>query len=254
MKLFDSHAHYEDRLFDKDRDKILSSFKNSEIEYILNCCSDVSVFDKVIDIIEKYSFVYGSIGVHPHWVLETPDDYIELISKYLKHPKVVALGEIGLDYYFDEPKDIQKEIFEKQLQLAIDLDKPVIIHDRDANEDCMEILRKYKPKGILHRYGGPIELLKEAFSWGMYVSFNNDLGYPLWQKPHIDCLMITPLQNMLIETDCPYAPPFEKQFDRCTSHDIYNVVKIIAKLRNISEEKVAEITLNNAKRVYGIND
>ena len=254
MKLFDSHAHYEDQLFDNDRDEILSSFKDSEIEYILNCCSDISVFDQVIDIIDNYSFVYGSIGIHPHWVLDTSDNYIEIIKQYLNHPKIVALGEIGLDYYFDDPKDLQKEIFEKQLQLAISLNKPVIIHDRDAHEDCFEILRKYKPQGILHRYGGPCDLLLEAISWGMYVSFNNDLSYPMWQKPHLDCLMVTPLENMLIETDCPYAPPYEKENERCTSHDLKNVVQIISKVKNIDAEYIAEITLENAKKIYRIND
>lgn len=252
MKLFDSHAHYEDSMFDKDRHQRLNALKESDVEYVLNCCSDVSVFEKIIEIVEKHDFVYGSIGIHPHWVLDTPDNYLELIEEYLKHEKIVALGEIGLDYFYDEPKDLQKEIFIKQLELAKKLNMPVIIHDRDAHKDCIDILEQYKPQGILHRYGGPTDLLQKAFSWGMYVSFNNDLTYPDFQKPHIDCLMVTPWENLLIETDCPYASPYYKQNQRCESLDVYDVVKQIAKLRNVSEDFVANISYENAKKVYRI--
>ena len=252
MKLFDSHAHYEDAMFDNDRHERLDALKDSTVKYVLNCCSDVSVFDTIIDIVSKHDFVYGSIGVHPHWVTRNPDNYLDLIKEYVKHNKIVAIGEIGLDYYFDEPKDIQKEVFRKQLDLAKQLDMPVIIHDRDAHQDCISILEEYKPQGILHRYGGPVDLLKKAFSWGMYVSFNNDLTYPDFQKPHIDCLMETPWENLLIETDCPYAAPFERKDERCESLDVYNVVKTIAKLRNVSEEFVANVSYENGKKVYRI--
>lgn len=252
MELFDSHTHYEDHMFDTDRHDRLNALKNTNVKYVLNCCSDVSVFDTVTEIVNTHDFVYGSIGIHPHWVLETPNNYLELINSYIRNNKIVAIGEMGLDYFYNEPKDLQKRIFKEQLALAKDLNMPVIIHDREAHADCIEILEEYKPKGILHRYGGPKELLQKAFSWGMYVSFNNDLTYPVWQKPHIDCLMVTPWDNMLIETDCPYAPPYERQNDRCESYDVENVVKVIAKLRNVSEEFVAEVTTRNAKTVYNI--
>ena len=129
---------------------------------------------------------------------------------------------------------------------------PVIIHDRDAHEDCIRILEEYRPAGVLHRYGGPAELLEQAFSWGMYVSFNNDLSYPAWKKPHIDCLMVTPWDRLLIETDCPYAPPFERENDRCESSDVRNVVRLIAELRGVSEDYVAMVSTENAKRLYRI--
>lgn len=253
MELFDSHAHYEDAMFDADRHERLDALRDSDVRHVLNCCSDVSVFDTVIEILDRHEFVYGSIGIHPHWVCETPDDYLELIRKYAKHEKVVAIGEMGLDYFWKEPKDLQEKIFRQQLELAKELDKPVIIHDREAHDDCIAILEEYKPRGILHRYGGPVEHLQKAFSWGMYVSFNNDLGYPAWNRPHIDCLMATPWDRLLIETDCPYAPPYERQNDRCESSDAANVVKMIARLRNVSESFVAERSTENAKRIYGIN-
>lgn len=253
MELFDSHAHYEDAMFDKDRHERLDALKDSEVRYVLNCCSDVSVFDTVIEILDRHENVYGSIGIHPHWVLETPENYLDLIRKHAKHKKVVAIGEMGLDYFWKEPKDLQERIFREQLELAEELKKPVIIHDREAHEDCLKILEEYKPLGILHRYGGPVELLQKAFSWGMYVSFNNDLGYPAWNRPHINVLMATPWDRLLIETDCPYAPPYERENDRCESSDVRNVVRLIARLRNVSEDYVAEVSMENAKRIYGIN-
>ena len=254
MQLFDSHAHYEDAMFAKDRYERLAALLDTDVKYVLNCCSDVSVFDTVLDITDRFDFVYGSIGIHPHWVLETPDNYLGLIREAVRSPKIAAIGEMGLDYFWHEPKDLQKRIFREQLELAKELGMPVIIHDREAHEDCLEILQEYKPAGILHRYGGPAELLEKAFSWGMYVSFNNDLTYPAWNQPHIDCLMVTPWENMLVETDCPYAPPFERENDRCESYDVANVVNVIARLRNVSPEFVAEVTCENAKRIYRIKD
>ena len=252
MKLFDSHAHYEDALFDRDRHERLEALRSTDVTYVLNCCSDCSVFDTVLENCEAHDFVYGSIGIHPHWVCDTPDNYLDLIRKYARHEKIVALGEMGLDYYWNEPKDLQERRFREQLELAAELNMPVIIHDREAHEDCLKILSEYRPQGVLHRYGGPVDLMKQALSWGMYISFNNDLTYPAWNKPHIDCLMECPWEQMLVETDCPYAPPYEREQDRCESSDVRNVVRVIAALRNVSEEFVADITCENAKRLYRI--
>ncbi len=252
MELFDSHAHYEDAMFDADRHQRLEALKDTEVRYVLNCCSDVSVFDTVLENVTQHDFVYGSIGIHPHWVLQTPENYIDLIREYASNEKIVAIGEMGLDYFWHEPKDLQKRVFRRQLEMARELDMPVIIHDREAHEDVLEILQEYKPQGILHRYGGPVELLQKAFEWGMLVSFNNDLTYPAWRQPHIDCLMATPWDRLLIETDCPYAPPFERSDTRCESSDVRNVVKVIAQLKGVSEDCVARVSTENAKRVYRI--
>ena len=253
MKLFDSHVHYEDAQFNQDRVERLNHIKDTEVNMMLNCCSDVDVFDTVIDIVEKYDFVYGSIGVHPHWVLETPENYLDKIRELAKHPKIVAIGEMGLDYFWNEPKELQKRIFKEQLELAKELDMPVIIHDRDAHEDVIEILEEYRPKGVLHRYSGPVEILKRAFDLGMYVSFNNDLSYPEWNAAPIACLMATPWDRLLIETDCPYAAPYEKRNERCEAEDVKHVVKMIAELKGVSEEFVAQKSFENALRVYEIN-
>ena len=252
MKLFDSHVHYEDAQFANDRYQRLEHLKNTDIGFVLNCCSDEEVFDTIMDIVDKYDFAYGSVGIHPHWVCETTDQYLTKIKELVKHPKIVAIGEMGLDYFWDEPKDLQKRIFIEQLQLAKELDMPVIIHDRDAHEDVIEILEQYKPKGVLHRYSGPVDILKRALDLGMYVSFNNDLAYPEWNAAPIACLMEMPWDRLLIETDCPYAAPYEIQNERCEAYHALNVVKIIAKLRNVSEEFVIQKATENALRVYEI--
>ena len=252
MKLFDSHVHYEDAQFNQDRIERLNHLKETDVKMILNCCSDVEVFDTVLNIVDQFDFAYGSIGIHPHWTLETPNDYLNRIRECVKHPKIVAIGEMGLDYFWNEPKDLQKRIFREQLSLAKELNMPVIIHDRDAHEDTIEILEEYKPKGVLHRYSGPVEILERAFDLGMYVSFNNDLSYPEWNEAPIACLMATPWDRLLIETDCPYAAPYERKEERCEAEDVRNVVKMIAELRGVSEEFVAQKSYENALRVYEI--
>ncbi|MBP3398966.1 MAG: TatD family hydrolase [Erysipelotrichaceae bacterium] len=253
MKLFDSHVHYEDAQFNQDRIERLNHLKETDVKMVLNCCSDVEVFDTVLNIVDQFDFAYGSIGIHPHWTLETPDDYLNRIRECVKHPKIVAIGEMGLDYFWNEPKDLQKRIFREQLSLAKELNMPVIIHDRDAHEDTIEILEEFKPKGVLHRYSGPVEILERAFDLGMYVSFNNDLSYPEWNEAPIACLMATPWDRLLIETDCPYAAPYKRKEERCEAEDVRNVVKMIAELRGVSEEFVAQKSYENALRVYEIN-
>ena len=250
MKLFDTHCHYEDTQFDEDRWQRLDELRNTDIK-ILNCCSDESVFDTVMEISSRYDFAYCSIGIHPHWCMSASEIYLDKIAKLAENPKVRAIGEMGLDYYFDEPEEIQKRVFRQQLELAAELDKPVIIHDRLAHEDVMEILRKYRPKGILHRYGGPLELLQEANSWGMYMSINNDISHPGWKTRHADILLGVSLDRLLVETDAPYSPPFGSENRRSEAADVSCVIKEIAKARNIDIEQLSNILYENALQAYG---
>ena len=164
---------------------------------------------------------------------------------YLAHPELCLAD-------YPQYDDACKEMVHSICRKAKELDMPVIIHDRDAHEDTIKILEEYKPKGILHRYSGPVDILKRAFDIGMYISFNNDLTYPMWNAGPIACLMETPWDRLLIETDCPYAPPYERENDRCEAYDVANVVKVIAELRGVSEEFVAQKALENAMRVYEI--
>ncbi len=252
MKLFDTHCHYEDPSFDQDRHQRLEALRNTDVRYILNCCSDESVFDTVLEIAHQHDFAYCSLGIHPHWCLSASESFIERISVASGDPKVRAIGEIGLDYYFDEPVEIQKQLFEQQLQLACDLNKPVIIHDRLAHEDVVQLLQKYRPKGIIHRYGGPLELLEKPFSWGMYVSINTDITQPYWEKKHGDLLYGIPLERLLTETDAPYAPVYGSQNARAEASDVLSVVETLARYRGIDAEQLAEIAFENALQAYGL--
>ncbi len=252
MKRFDSHCHYEDSQFDGDRYQLLDELQADDFGYIMNCCSDVSVFQQIEEIVNRYDFAYCSFGVHPLWAEGTPEDYLEMLTEKLKHPKCVALGEIGLDYSNKPDKDLQKRLFKEQLELAKQLNKPVIIHDRDAHKDTMDILRYYQPKGILHRYGGNSQLMLEAVKWGMYVSVNNDCTHPNWPKRHLEMLEKIPLDRLLVETDCPYGPVYNTNHRRTDSRDVVYAIERIAQLRKEPVETIERVTYENALRVYEI--
>ena len=252
MKLFDTHCHYEDPSFDEDRDEQIEALRNTDVRHILNCCSDESVFDTVLDIAHRHDFAYCSLGIHPHWCLSASDDYLVKISKAAEDEKVRAIGEIGLDYYFDEPPEVQKQLFEQQLQLACDLNMPVIIHDRLAHEDVMEILKKYQPKGILHRYGGPLEILQPALKWGMYVSINTDITQPYWLKKHSDILFGVPIEQLLVETDAPYAPVYGSKRERAQADDVYFALEKVAEYRHIDLNELAAVVYESALEAYGL--
>ncbi len=252
MKLFDTHCHYEDAAFDADRYERIKSLRNTDVERFLNCCSDESVFDTVMSIAESSSSAYCSIGIHPHWCATVSENWIQRIAELANNPQVIALGEMGLDYYFDDDRDLQKAVFRNQLELAEQLGMPVIIHDRLAHQDVMDILREYKPKGILHRYGGSIDLAMEAINWGMFVSINNDITYPGWEERHGDLLYGLPLENLLAETDAPYSLPFGSNKKRSEADDVRTVIETIASYRKIDAERLADIIFENSLRAYGL--
>ncbi len=252
MNLFDTHCHYEDPSFDSDRSERIEALRNTDVRHILNCCSDESVFDAVLDIAHSHDFAYCSLGIHPHWCLSASKNYLEKISSAANDPKVRAIGEIGLDYYFNEPIEMQKQLFEQQLQLACDLNMPVIIHDRLAHQDVIKILEKYQPKGILHRYGGPLEMLQKPLKWGMYVSINTDITQPYWEKKHSDILYGLPLDHLLVETDAPYAPVYGSNRERAEADDVYYALEKIAYYRQIEITELSAIVFENALHAYGL--
>lgn len=252
MELFDTHAHYEDHLFDEDRYQALDRLKDSDVRFILNCCSDESVFDCVIDIAERYDYAFCSIGIHPHWSGTVSDDYLERIAALAGDSRVKAIGEMGLDYFYKDDRSIQKKVFTDQLELARQLDKPVIIHDREAHRDVFDIIATYQPQGILHRYGGSREYVERAAEMGMYFSVNSDITYPNWERKHLDGFMAIPLDRLLVETDCPYSPPYGSGKERSESTDVISVLEKVAAYHHISIEEAARITFENSLRVYRI--
>lgn len=252
--LFDSHAHYNDERFNEDRDTLLLTMRENNVGLILNSCSNTEEIPDIISLCEKYDFIYGSVGVHPHDAENMTNRDIDILKKYSAHPKINAIGEIGLDYYYDNsPRDKQREWFSRQLDLAVELDMPIVIHDRDAHGDCMDILRGYKGKikGEFHCYAGSREMAKEILDWGMYIAFGGALTFKNAVKPK-EVAEYVPLDRILIETDCPYLTPVPHRGKRNSSLYIHYVAEEIARIKGIDKTAVEDVTFENAKSLFNI--
>ena len=253
--LFDSHAHYTDERFSEDLDEVLSSMKENGVGYIMNACSDISEFDDIKNLIEKYDFLYGATGVHPHEAGKMCDADLEKIAEFSKHPKVKAIGEIGLDYYYDNsPRDVQKYWFARQLDLAVDLNLPIIIHDRDAHKDTMDILKDHNVKavgGAFHCYTGSVEMAKEVLDMGLYIAFGGSITFKNAQRP-IEVAKYVPIEKIIIETDCPYLTPVPFRGKRNSSLYLYLVAEKIAEVKGIEVSEVIKHTTENAKKCFRI--
>ena len=251
--LFDSHAHYNDEKFDGDRDTLLASMPENNVGLIMNSCSSLDEVPLIFDICEKYPFVYASVGVHPHEVENMTEDDITTLKEYAKNPKVRAIGEIGLDYYYDfSPRDVQKKWFARQVEAAKELNMPVIIHDRDAHKDCMDILRACNVSetgGVFHCYAGSVETAKEILGWGMYIAFGGSLTFKNSVRP-VEVARYVPLDRIVIETDSPYLTPVPHRGKRNSSLYIHYVAEKLAEIRGMSAEEIENITYENAKRCF----
>ncbi len=251
--LFDSHAHYNDERFLEDIDEVMGSMQENNVGYIMNACSSVDEIDYILKLAEKYDFLYASVGVHPHEVATMTEKDIDKLREYAKHPKVKAIGEIGLDYYYDNsPRDLQKKWFKRQIELSLELDMPIIIHDRDAHRDCLDILNQYRGvRGVFHCYSGSTEMLNEVLSLGLYVAFGGSITFKKSQRP-VESAEKAPIDRILIETDCPYLTPEPYRGKRNSSLYIHLVAEKIAQIKNISVEEIEKITTENAKKCFGI--
>lgn len=253
--LFDSHAHYDDSRFDSDRDFVLSLMRENNVGRILNSCSELSDVPKILEICEKYPFVCASAGVHPHVVESLTEEDMDTLKKICENPHIVAVGEIGLDYYYDSsPRELQKKWFARQINVAREVSLPVIIHDRDAHGDCMDILRAENVQdvgGVFHCYAGSVEMCREILDWGMYIAFGGSLTFKNSVRPK-ECAEYVPLDRILIETDCPYLTPEPFRGKRNSSLYISKVCEKIAEIKGLSYEQVEEATYKNAMRCFKI--
>lgn len=251
--IFDSHAHYNDSKFNEDRDQILSSMTENGIGYIMNAADSMESVKKIMALCEKFPFMYMSIGVHPENTAHMTEDDIELLKKYAEYEKVKAIGEIGLDYYWDDvERDIQKKWFIRQLELANSLNLPVIIHDREAHGDTVDILKNHlKTGGVLHCFSGSREMAKEVLDMGMYLAFGGTLTFKNARKSR-EVLEYVPLDRILVETDCPYLAPEPNRGKRNCSLYIPYILETMAEIKGITKEEAEEITYNNAKKCFNI--
>ena len=249
--IFDTHAHYDDKAFDSDREELLEKLFSESVGYIVNQGTDLKLSEYSIFLAEQYENMYCAVGIHPENITESSIDDIEKIERLAGHPKAVAIGEIGLDYYWDIPKEPQKVIFEKQLILANKLNMPVNVHDREAHGDVLEYLRKYKPKGILHSFSGSVEMAREIVKLGMYIGIGGVVTFKNARKS-VEVVQDIPLERIVLETDCPYLSPVPFRGKRNHSGMIIYTAEKIAEIKNISVEEVLKETCENAKKVYNI--
>lgn len=253
--IFDTHAHYDSGAFNADRFDILASMPEKNVGLIVDPGCDLESSRAAIALAEKYSFVYAAVGWHPEDMDKLTDEGFDEMIKLMHHPKCVAVGEIGLDYYWDaEHKDEQKALFIRQIELALELDKPVIVHDREAHGDCMEIVRDYPAlRGVFHCYSGSAEMASELLKRGWYLGFDGPITYKNARKA-IEVLEMCPLDKMVIETDSPYLTPVPNRGKRNDSSTLKYVIDKIAEVKGVSASEVERATFENGKKLYGMED
>ena len=250
--IFDSHAHYDSEAFNDDRKELVSALPERGVCGIINCASDMASSLTSLELADEFSFVYAACGVHPHEAEGCKQGYLPVLKKLCSEDKCVAVGEIGLDYYYDfSPRDIQKTVFEQQLVLAKELDLPVIIHDREAHEDTLELLKRYKPKGVVHCFSGSVEMAKEIVKLGMYIGLGGAVTFKNARKP-LEVAAYVPDEKLLIETDCPYMTPVPHRGKRCDSSYIPFTAQVLADARNSTPEAVLDLTRKNANILFGL--
>ncbi len=250
--IFDTHAHYDDSAFDEDRDILLQHILETSVCKIVNQGTDLVSSRFSLELAEKYDGVYAAVGLHPEYLTENSIGDIEHIRQLAAHPKAVAIGEIGLDYYYDVPRDLQKKVFAQQLLLAEELSMPVNIHDREAHGDMLEMLQKYKPKGILHCFSGSVEMAKAVVKLGMSIGIGGVVTFKNARKT-VDVVREIPLEKIVLETDCPYLTPVPFRGKRNDSSYISFAAQRIAEIKNVTAEEVMKITKTNAEMIYNVS-
>lgn len=250
--IFDSHAHYNDPAFDADRDEVLNSLGENGVSNVINCATDYNSSLISLSYAEKYPFIYASYGLHPEDIKDDYEDELEKIYPLLIEKKCVAVGEIGLDYHYDEiPRKVQIDVFTRQLIKANEMNLPVIVHDREAHADTLELLKKYKPKGVLHCFSGSVETAREVLNLGMYLGFGGVVTFKNAVKS-VETAKYVPLDRILLETDCPYMAPVPYRGKRNDSSLIKFAAEKIGEIRGIDAQTVIDEANKNTKRLFNI--
>lgn len=251
--IFDSHAHYDDAAFDDDREELLASLPQKGVCHVINAGASLQGSAASIALAEKYDFIHAAAGIHPEDALGLPEDWQEQLSQMLSHPKVVALGEIGLDYYYEDacPREIQQQVLEAQLRMAKERDLPVIIHDREAHGDVLALLEKYRPRGVVHCFSGSVEMAREVIKLGMYIGLGGAVTFKNARRP-LEVAAMVPPDRLLNETDAPYMAPVPCRGKRCDSTLIpYSAAKI-GEIRGVPAAEVLRWGRQNAAELFGI--
>ena len=248
--IFDTHAHYTDKRFAPDRGALLRALPERGVARVLTCGSDVPDSRAALALAHEHNFIYAACGVHPHEASGFGD--VGELRRLLQDEKCAALGEIGLDYHYDfSPRDRQKECFRTQLELARELNMPVIVHDREAHEDTLRFLQEYKPRGVVHCFSGSWEFAREVLALGLYIGLGGVVTFRNAKKP-AEVAANIPLERLLLETDAPYMTPEPCRGQRCDSAHIAYTAERIAGLRGMEAQELIDICHENGKRLFGI--
>lgn len=253
--IFDTHAHYDDDAFDEDRDELLNSLKKQGVGRIINVGASIASTKRTIELMNQYPFIYGILGVHPCDTQELTEADMDWLKEQFQNPRAVAVGEIGLDYYWDEPgRDVQQKWFERQLSLAREVNKPVCIHSRDAANDTFSIMRNAHAEelgGVIHCFSYGKEMAREFLSMDFYFGIGGVLTFNNGKKLK-EAAAYIPMDKILLETDCPYLAPVPYRGKRNNSSYLSYVVQVLAQIKGLSENEVIRITRENGEKLFGM--
>ncbi|MFA9381051.1 MAG: TatD family hydrolase [Acetanaerobacterium sp.] len=251
--IFDSHAHYNDELFDEDREQVLSSLGEGGVRAVINAACDMSSARTGLAYTREYNYFFCAVGIHPQSADEYTTADLNELAALCEHQKVVAIGEIGLDYHYETPdRDTQKAAFAAQLSLARQTSMPVILHNREATADMMPYLKKYRPKGVMHCFSGSADTAKELLAMGMYLGYTGVVTFSN-AKRVLEAVAATPLDRLLLETDCPYMAPTPLRGKRSDSRMIAITAAKIAEIKGIETQELINKATENTCRLFGIN-
>ena len=254
QNIFDTHAHYDDEAFDADRDALLSSLPRQGVVGVIDCGCNLRSCQSALALADRYDFLYAACGIHPEDCesFGSIDGLRDALLPFLRRPKCVAVGEIGLDYHWEIDRPTQLAFFEAQLQIANEVGLPVIVHDREAHGDTMALLRRYRPRGVLHCFSGSAETAKEAVSLGLYIGFGGAVTFKNARKP-LEAAAAVPTDRLLLETDCPYMAPVPHRGQRCDSSMIPLAAQAVAPLHGLSAQALLDAAADNARRLFSID-
>lgn len=250
--IFDSHAHYNDEAFNPDREDVLERVHHSGVVRVMNIGADLQSSRTSVALAEKYDWIWATVGVHPHDVLDLPGDWLDQLRRLAAHPKVMAIGEIGLDYHYDTDwKPQQQRAFAAQLELARELGLPVVIHSRDAHQDTLDILRQYRPEGVVHCYSGSAEMARQLLDLGLYLGFTGAITFKNARRA-AEVIEMAPLDRLLVETDCPYMAPVPYRGKRCDGTLLPLTLARLGEIKSLSPQEMAQQTAQNASCLFGL--
>lgn len=251
--IFDSHAHYDDARFAEDLHTLLAQFPSHGVCGVLSCGVNVETSRFALALAHQYNYMYAAAGFHPLNLEDVPADFEAVLKDLLADEKAVAVGEIGLDYYYEkETREQQLDLFTRQLRVAKECDLPVVVHDREAHEDVLRLLQAFRPRGVVHCFSGSVEMAKEVLKLGMYIGLGGAVTFKNAVKPVAVAKMV-PADRLLVETDAPYMTPVPDRGKRCDSEHIRYTAQRLAEIRGTTAQAILDTTAQNAATLFGVS-